>query len=81
MQDTRADVLIKAAHDASGLSYLRNFICVNAGDLGDCGIELLARAYTSLYCFSYSYKPTEEEERIISVCYFATLSDEYHDSL
>ena len=37
--------------------------------------------YTSPYCFSYAYKPTEDEVGIVDVCFFSTVSDNHQNSL
>lgn len=68
------EVFVREAHDVSGLSYLRNFVRANAAELGQCGVKLLVTMYTSPYSFSYAYKPTAEDARIVQVCYFSTLS-------
>lgn len=76
-QESKVEVFVREAHDLSGLSYLRNFVRVNAADLGQYGIKLLVAMYTSAYCFSYTYKPTTEEARIVQVCHFSTLSENH----
>ena len=63
--DNQIDVFVREAHDVSGLSDLRNFVRANVVELGQYGVKLLVAMYTSPYSFSYAYKPTAEDARVV----------------